>query len=79
MAQTIYLADTNFRLRTALRGSAVRILRVSCTAMIEKPPGTAIGSEMLPGGKLANGRSNRFGQLFGADPAEVAADRAGRA
>ena len=44
------LIDTCFRLRTASRGSGVRILRVSCTAMIEKPPGTGIGLLMEPAG-----------------------------
>ena len=36
--------------RIASRGSGVRILRVSWTAMIEKPPGTGMGSLTAPAG-----------------------------
>ena len=67
-----------FRLSTALRGSATRILRTSSTPMIEMPPGTGIGLLIVPGDIVCSAAAIGVGQLLRPDPAEVAADRGGR-
>ena len=51
---------------------------MSTSARIEKPPGIAIGSLIAPTGICCDGRGELVGQLLGADPAEIAADRRGR-
>ena len=70
--------DICIRLSTASRGSATRTWRVSTSATIEKPPGTGIGSLIAPTGICGDQRGELGGQLLGADPAEIAADRRGR-